>query len=874
MRDDNVGASKQVLTECDREAIHLISHVQSFGCQLCLCEDGTIARVSENSLAILGHQPADLIGRHIDAVLPQSTCSAFRHMMRQAAERQGTSFSLGLGFGGKTKLHDVSGFLSGDVFVFEIEPAANAMPERASETITTLSRELNSVEGSPEFLEMICKQVKALSGYDRVMVYVFDTDGCGEVAAEALDEGQEPFLGLRYPASDIPAQARALFRRKPLRMIADVNDTGVPITPKHAPDGSLLDLSDSTLRLPSLVHLEYLKNMGVGATLTISLICNGELHGLIACHNRTSQIPSLPNRSRLELYGFVVSTMIEGREAATRAATHERIQDIHHKIARVIVEDGDILTNIDGLLQELSQVIDYDGHAVWLEGQYRAGGSSLTQTEFQAVMRFLNTTSPRQIFCTDCLSQVFTPAEAYATDISGMLAIPISRSPRDYLVLFRKPIVRTVVWAGDPTNAKVADKSTGRMSPRRSFAAWQELKSNTSKRWSERERALAESVRITLLEVILCLTDASLREQVLAKEKQSLLIAELNHRVRNILTLIKSLVEQSGDGAQTVTDFTKTVSGRIHALAAAHDLITREAWGPTSLLELISVEIQGFTDDVGARFNVTGPDVRITPQAATTMALVLHELVTNATKYGALRGRHGQVSICITVLRDYGLRLDWREMGGPTVKAPTQTGFGSTLILEAVPHEFGGTADVSFELSGLSASFMLPSLCLVDVVDTAELKTLPTTSPALTDGGQSETSETLPQSVLLVEDMLLLAKGTKLLLEGLGVSKVTIVGSVTEALAMIHEQPFDCAILDYNLSDETSEPIARALTQRQIPVAILTGYDPDPRLLRELPDVVMLTKPVDREKLRELLSDMMILIRMRDVGKGPEELSA
>ena len=335
--------------------------------------------------------------------------------------------------------------------------------------------------------------------------------------------------------------------------------------------------------------------------------------------------------------------------------------------------------------------------------------------------------------------------------------------------------------------------------------------------WFDEEIRAAEALRLTLLEVILRMTDTAMAERARSQEQQELLIAELNHRVRNILNLIRGLISQSRHDARDIASFTETVDGRINALALAHDAITRENWAPSSLSELVQTEAKAYLSDKAQRLVVEGDDALIAPEAFSVLALVIHELLTNSVKYGSLCDSRGQVRIALARGDAGDLAIAWRESGGPPVQTPTRRGFGSLIVERSIPHELKGSAAVRFAPGGLEADFVVPARYVSTAIARAQ---------ALPPVGASVPAShgRVPHRVLLVEDNMIIALDTEENLLALGVIEVTLAGSNDAALASIDGATPDFALLDFNLGGETSEPTARALDSRGVPFAFATGY--------------------------------------------------
>ena len=296
-----------------------------------------------------------------------------------------------------------------------------------------------------------------------------------------------------------------------------------------------------------------------------------------------------------------------------------------------------------------------------------------------------------------------------------------------------------------------------------------------------------------------------------------MLVAELNHRVRNILALIRGLISQTGSSAETAEGFIATLDERVQSLARAHNQITSDRWGPARLIDLIATEAGAYLARNPDCVRGTGPNVLIQPAAFTTLALVVHELMTNAAKYGAL-SEAGAVLIDWRLDSGGDLLIDWAEHGGPPVAQPSRRGFGTTIIEQSIPYDLGGSAAVEYAAAGLKARFSVPSrhIAGLSTVDVGGERSLPVLIDRQLLGGLG---------VLVVEDSMIIALDCANTLRSLGAAHVTTAASVAEALTAIDARTFDVALLDFNLGEETSIVVADALAARNIPFAFATGYD-------------------------------------------------
>ncbi|MHC2021346.1 HWE histidine kinase domain-containing protein [Methylobacterium sp. CM6247] len=840
------GASTPDLTSCDREPIHNLGAVQPFGFLLVVSTDWIVVRASENVEEWLGQPAEALLGRPIVEVFEAEAVHHIRGKLQSLRGAGQVERIFGLNLLEDGPRFDVALHISDERIVIEAEPSVVGGAD-AVDLVRTLVGRLQQTSGFDDLCKEAARQMRALTGFERVMVYRFDRDGAGEVIAEAARAGLEPYLGLRYPASDIPKQARALYERNWLRLIADVDAKPSAIVPQLNPEGQPLDLTMSVLRSVSPIHLEYLHNMGVAASLSVSILRGGKLWGLFACHHCVPNHLSFERRSGIELFGQMFSWIMESREREVDIAYEARARDVHNRLMSLLAPDRTGFEGLKGLLNELRGIVQCDGIGMSVEGQVTLKGVTPTQEEMVGVVRYLNQIASSRPFSTNEFGKLHAPAWDFADRVAGLLVIPISRTPRDYLIFFRREVARTVTWAGNPHKAVTAGPHGSRLNPRTSFAAWSETVRGQSTPWTDADLRIAESLRVTLLEMLLRLNDTADRERKGAQEHQELLIAELNHRVRNILNLIRALMTQSRSEFETVEDFTNVIGGRIQALARAHDQITATNWGPGSLHDLIHLEAGAYLGVKAGRVRIDGGDVLLEPQAFSTMALVVHEMMTNSAKYGALADSRGTITVDLTV-DDAHLVLDWSEMGGPAVKAPTRRGFGTTIIERSIPYELKGEAEIRYELTGVRARFTVP-LRFVSPAPVAEARSV---APA--DDCPAPPC-VLSGVVLLVEDNIIIAlEGEEMLLQ-LGAEAVEMASSVKEALRIIAASPPDFAVLDVNLGTETSLPVAEQLQALNVPFVFATGYGESFVIPPALGFVPVVKKPFDVKALRSAFSN-------------------
>ena len=841
------------LTNCNREPIHILGAIQPIGFLLALTADWIVARTSANVAEHLGKPPEAMIGEPLADLLPAKIIHDLRN--RTAMLRGGDAverlFGCKLIEDGPS--FDVAIHLSGGQVVIEGEPTSGEHGD-ATGMVRSMITRLDQCADLATFFREGARQVRALIGFDRVMVYRFAADGSGEVVAEAVRAGIGQFMGLRYPASDIPAQARELYRRNLLRLIADVRAVPVPIVPTRDEQGRPLDLSLSTLRSVSPIHIEYLKNMGVDASLSISIIVEGQLWGLFACHHYSPRCPTFERRSVAELFSQMFSMRLESRERQETVQYERRARDISDQLLGAVASDETLLKDPDWLGDILTNAIPADGVGVWINGNYAFSGTTPDVDGFRRIVRALNSTASGKVYATDHIGSLVDGADAFAGAAAGMLAIPISRSPRDYVVLFRNELVRSVRWAGDPHKPVEYGPNGPRLTPRESFAEWKELVRGRSQPFTTSEIRVAETLRATLIEVVLRLADDASAERQRASARQELLIAELNHRVRNILGVIRGLIRQSQPSDPAVKEFVKLVDGRIHALARAHNQITDDHWGPAPLQVLIDAEARAFVDQ-SERVRFDGEQVLLNPQAFSTMALVLHELVTNSTKYGSL-STTGTVDIAWARNDAGDLVLTWREDGGPPVTQPTRKGFGTTIIHKSVPYDLGGTAKVDYAPGGVEARFRIPAR---HVSEPRDVSGTPIRYPRPAFGHPTTPPDHMlaGHQVLLVEDSLIIALDAEDVVQRLGADAVSTAATLDAALDIIEETRPTVAMLDINLGDRNSFPIADRLLELGVPFLFATGYGEQAQTPLNHRDRIIVQKPYTLENVARAMAELV-----------------
>ena len=470
------------LRGCAEEPIRIPGAVQPHGALLASAgPDLAVVVASANAGALLGRE---VLGLPLADLLDP--------------DRLETGLALRTALDGRTfevQAHSVDGLL---VTEWEpVEEASEAGPAWHRRLPRVLQR-LQAADDLAALCDTLADEVRQLTGFDRVMVYRFDADWNGEVVAERRRADLEPFLGLRYPASDIPAQARALYLRNWLRLIPDARYSAVPLVPAHNPlDGQPLDLGGAALRSVSPVHLEYLANMGVVASMSVSLVDSGRLWGLIACHHYAGpHRPSPADRVAAEFLGRTASLLLATKVDAGNA---QRVLDVSERSARLVQALARTPRRpAEALLEAgMQDLVPAGGAAVRLDGRLHLVGRTPSAEQVVALLEQLPSDATT---ATDSVLSVLPDGEHLVPTASGLLVVPVPGGGA--LGWFRPETLREVRWGGDPSTSQVVDSDLGpRLSPRRSFAAWTEQVRGTAPPWRPHEVAAAQSLARHLADV-------------------------------------------------------------------------------------------------------------------------------------------------------------------------------------------------------------------------------------------------------------------------------------------------------------------------------------------------------------------------------------
>ncbi|WP_115552326.1 bacteriophytochrome BphP [Xanthomonas arboricola] len=492
---------------CAREPIHIPGLIQPYGVLLVIePADGRIVQASTTAADLLGVPMDALLGMPYAQVLELPDAQPFavddqpQHLLHAEVR-----------FPRRVAPTDhpwvAAWHLYPDQWLIEIEPRDARLIDVTLREALPLLRSIERDPGIAEAAVRAAKGLRSMIGFDRVMIYRFDEEWNGDVIAEARQPDLEAYLGLHYPATDIPAQARALYLRNRVRQIADVGYRPSPIEPTlHPRLGTPVDLSDVSLRSVSPVHLEYLANMGVTATLVSSIVVNDVLWGLIACHHYSPHFTSHAMRDATD----AVTRALAGRIGALQAVSRAHLESVLLTVREKLITDFNAADHMTvellaDMAPDLMDVVDADGVAIFHGNEISRHGSTPDAAALRRIRNHIESEHHEALredavgaLHVDAIGEVFPELADLAPLAAGFIFVPLMPQSRSALLWTRREQVQQVKWAGNPQLAKLPDIPNSRLSPRKSFDLWQETVSGRARRWSPLHLESARSLRVLI----------------------------------------------------------------------------------------------------------------------------------------------------------------------------------------------------------------------------------------------------------------------------------------------------------------------------------------------------------------------------------------
>lgn len=741
------------LENCAREPIHISGAIQPHGV-LFAVDPATlcIEQISANTQAVLGIDHLTLLGQPLRQVFDAEGIALIQRRVDGESGSSLHPLKLKLVTDPRGRTFDGIVHLSSGVLIVELEVATTPADLTFGDFYRHARDAIAHLQGASGLIEM-CKaavgEIRRLTGFDRVMAYRFDRDDHGHVIAEDKRAELESYLDLHYPASDIPAQARRLYTVNWLRTIVDLAYRPVPIVPALRPrDGQPLDLSFSVLRSVSPIHVEYLQNMGVHASMSISIVVDGKLWGIFICHHYSQRFVPYEVRTACEFLAQTLSWQIGARQRADLAERHTAAEvELRGLVQAMSAATGEIEA-LSARREEVLRLVQAGGAAIVHRGHITTFGDAPSEPEVASLVSWLRSQPFERALATDGLPALFSDAMASATVASGLLAVPLVREQGSFLLWFRPEVVQTVDWAGDPHKTASLRDGAHRLSPRGSFALWKETVRHRSLPWQPWEieaavqlghalssTALRRADELEALNAQLRAVAEQLREADLAKDD---FLATISHELRNPLNamlgwlrLLRSNqfpAERREQALETVERNARQQAKLVDDLLDVSRIISgkmRLDVQPVSLVEVVEAAVEGVRPSAMAKDlrldAVLDPHASIIIGDAARLQQIVWNLLTNAIKFTPKGGRirvllvrHESSAEVVVADNGEGMPAELlphvfeRFRQGQFGPARTHQGLGLGLsIVRHLAELHGGTVNAHSEGPGRGSAFTL-----------------------------------------------------------------------------------------------------------------------------------------------------------------------
>ncbi|MHA6296877.1 histidine kinase dimerization/phosphoacceptor domain -containing protein [Devosia sp. CAU 1758] len=670
------------LTSCDREPIHIPGAIQPFGEMLIVDDDDIVVGEAGCQMPVLGQKLDALIGRtgaQIGPRLPQS----------------GILVVGAVNYAGSVR--DCIAYRSGAHLIVELtdKDDSEALDAAFLAEVETMGGRLEQATTLEDLCHQAARVFQELTGYSRVMIYRFVDGDAGVVLGESITDSSSSFMNHHFPATDIPKQARELYVRNKVRVIADVHYTPAPVR-SASTDLSQIDMSDSTLRSVSPVHLQYLKNMGVAASASMSIVNGNLLWGLIACHHHEPRPLSLTTRLACQTLASALARQVKARDDRQLFRERIRLRAQEDVVLARLGDDDGLKDFLAGSGKNLADLLQADAFAAVQGSKLYCWGQCPDEIDVRAVAEFVRRPAAIAPIATSSLSQQMPGAEAFSDRASGLLAVTMSTELPTILMWFRAEQLQVVKWAGNP-HKDVAHSPDAQLQPRSSFEAWSESVKGQSSEWTHAEVESAQRVVKLMLEArnnrrmrqLNKELTTTLRENETLIEQKDYLLKEVNHRVQNSLSLVAAFLRmQSRNAPPEVREHLAQAEQRLMAVGLVHRrLYQDDSVRVVDLSRYLGELLEELGSSLDAEWSgqmVTDfAPILISTDRAVRLGLVVNELVTNALKY-AYDGRPGPLHVQLDQFRD-SLRLIVSDRGrGHGGQSTEGTGFGSRMMATLV----------------------------------------------------------------------------------------------------------------------------------------------------------------------------------------------
>ena len=625
---------EKALQQCANEPIHIPDAIQPHGVLLALSKDMIIQQASDNAAAILGKKPEDILGKPLKTILG-AEIQTIEALIKKGGMHSET---LSLDVDGKMEVFDAVLHQVGDHIIFELEPveAQQALSFQAMHAqLGAFAARLQAARTSAEQSQIVAEDIRNLTKFGRIKVYQFDKNWNGCVVAESKDARMESYMGQYFPASDIPEQARALYTKNPIRLIANVDYKPariIGVDDKTEP----LDLSFSTLRSVSPIHLQYLRNMRIASSMSISILQDDKLWGLICCHDDRPRYVSYPVRVIAALMANIVALQLSVLSNTQKLAQEEKLQRSVAQITASLRDQTKEQTP-EKFLPDMMQALGASGVVLKFGHQIQTAG---TVPDPQSLQKILNWARKKGAASTHKLGTELNLNQETLSVASGVLATPVGSE--NVMIWLRPEIIQHLKWAGNPS-AKDIDPNSRTLTPRKSFALWEETVKEKAQPWTSAE-----------IEVARYLADALHTHQIDRELKRSNEELErfayiASHDLQEPLRVVANFTALLEDEYKDKMDehagkymrFATDAAQRMQALIS--DLLEYSRISHDSD-DLINVDCNAKTQDALANLHSlieeTGADIKIKDLPAihaqgAQFSRLMQNLISNALKYAA-----------------------------------------------------------------------------------------------------------------------------------------------------------------------------------------------------------------------------------------------
>lgn len=640
------------LSNCDVEPIQFIRHFQLPAFLLVVEPETLVVKAYSGNFPGLGLGGGVVIGKVLSDVLGDLPAGQIAQFLQKEDYQAHNPLSVDLSFGAEVAgLHNVILNPSGDDVLLEFEPRDEKLS--GSAFLFRIDQALNHIQNSgqsDQLFNRVVKKVRALTEYDRVMLYRFDEEYNGEVVAEAKSDNLEPFLHLRYPHTDIPPQSRELFLRNSIRHIVNTDPKAISVI-VSGPDYGEVDLTLSSNRGSSPFHLQYLINMGVGASLTVALVVNQKLWGLIACHHNTPKMLDYRLRTIISLMGKVLSGHLALQESADY---RKRILGASIIRSRLFERMSEKYNIVEGLLREESPTLldlaAASGAAVLLDGEIYQLGDTPTEQEILDIVEHLGET-PASLYTSDKFFEEMPAAREFEHPPAGVLSIRLTKQPAEYIMWFRPEVRKTIEWGGRPDKRKQVLDGKIQLHPELSFMKWEQELEGISEAWEPHQLDAASGLRNDIKEVILQKYQEARRlngQLVDAYEELETFSYTVSHDLRAPLRNIKSFAEilqedyneQLDEFGQEALRTIVSSVGRMNSFI--NDILEFSRFNQSKLAPL-EVELDTVIDEVLSDLSFDAANVRFVREGGGAVLVgdfiqlkqLVQNILSNAFKYSA-----------------------------------------------------------------------------------------------------------------------------------------------------------------------------------------------------------------------------------------------